>query len=187
MLAPSPFIFNAQKHHAGALHDFIQAYDQPLEELHQEVVTIGSALMDLYYGPLSVKQICTETTILLQEANVWEKQAFHSWLTSNNGFQALTLSDRSTWVLRWGEDPQRHIHIHPGRYSSTTMRIKAGTLMTAIGIAIYRKQHPEDAIDRTVLNQIRSTYLKLSPVKSGQLNDRLVRLLDTWQCSIKPA
>lgn len=187
MLVPSPFIFNVQKHHAGALYDFIQAYDRPLEQLYQEVITIGGALMDLYYGPLAVEQICTETRLILQNANLWEKQAFHSWLKTNGGFQALTLSDGSTWVLRWGEDPQRHIHIHPGRYSSTTMRIKAGTLMTGIGIAIYRKQNPEQGINRTVLNQIRSTYLKLSPVKNEQLNERLVRLLNIWQCPIKPA
>ena len=186
MLVPPPFIFNVQKHHAGALYDFVQAYDQPLEQLHQELLTIGSALMDLYYGPLSVPQICAETTLILQKDNRWEKQAFYSWLKSNDGFQALTLSDDSTWVLRWGEDPQRHIHIHPGRYSPTTMRIKAGTLLTAIGIAIYRKTNPGQAIDRALLNQIRSTYLKLSPVKSGQLNKRLVQLLDIWNTPIKP-
>lgn len=187
MLAPPPFIFNARKHHAGALYDFIQGYDRPLENLHLEVRTIGSALMDLYYGPLSVQQICTETTLILQDADLWEKQNFQSWLNTNSGFRALTLSDDSTWVLRWGEDPKRHIHVHPARYSSTTMRIKAGTLMTAIGIAIYCKKNPGPAIDRTALNRIRSIYLKLSPVKSGQLNERLLQLLEIWNCPVKPA
>lgn len=187
MLVTPPFTFNVQKHHAGALYDFIQSYDQPLEELHLELQAIGSALMDLYYGPLSVIQICTEIKANLHDSGQWNKEAFLSWLNTNDGFQSLHLTDGSAWVLRQGEDSERYIHIHPGRYSPNTMRIKAGTLMTAIGIAIYHQANPRQAIDLATLNQIRSIYLKLSPVKSSQLNERLVQLLAIWNYPIKPA
>ena len=138
---------------------------RPLTGLRKELLSIGDGLMDVYYGPLLPEQICREVEQQLTLAGHWEYSRFSDWLQANKGFRTITLSDDSEWVLREGHEAERYIHIHPGRYAMHTFRIKAGTLKTAIGAVLFQQQEKR-SLTLDLLNQLRTEYLDLSPVKT---------------------
>lgn len=157
MNAPAPFLFNPLKHHLAYIQRYIIETTPSL--LSENLLKIGGSQMDLYTGRLAIEEICQQIKLQLFADNAFDRVSFQKSL--KRGYQKLTLSDDSKWILRTGNDPDRYIHLHPGRYSPHSIRIKASTLKTVIGcLVIYGKSD----IDLLKINQVRTEVLGLSPV-----------------------
>ncbi|RME86518.1 MAG: hypothetical protein D6785_03175, partial [Planctomycetota bacterium] len=79
-----------------------------------------------------------------------------------------TISDGSQWVLREGKeelissyDLQTFVHIHPGRFSPHTFRIKVNTLKTALVYVFYLMTGEKEGLE--LFHFVRKS-LQLSPV-----------------------
>ena len=175
---PRPILFNCIKHHTGFIKSEIKSSKYERESLRNKIVVIGDSQMDLYFGSISPIEICNEVIEQLKENGVLEKEKYKRWLKSGGkDFQAFTLSDASVWTLRLADDTQRYVHIHPGRHSPQTVRVKANTLKTAIAVLIYAKQLSKNKIDVEALNEVRKEILGEPPVKSLEKSEGLVKIL----------
>lgn len=154
---------NCWKHHAGFIKEQIKLADD-IDQLARQSRVIGKGLMDLYFGMITPTEICKIISSQLSPAII--KSEYLNWLKEEgNDFRLLKLSDESIWVLRMGDDNEKFIHIHPARYSPFTLRVKAGSLKTAICASAWNNLNYV-SIDLNVINKIRIEYLNLSPVKS---------------------
>ncbi|EJF10325.1 MULTISPECIES: hypothetical protein [Pontibacter] len=162
---PAPILFHPLKHHLGYIREFIKEQATAEEAaLVAQLKTIGSSQLDLYLGELLTQQIAYETILYLQKHQILEPEAFQTYLSSNKAdYRVITLSDESSWVLRWGIVEGRHVHLHPARYSQHTIRVKANTLKTAIAakMAALRNQQPPNL---QMINRVRQQWLNLPPV-----------------------
>lgn len=165
---PPPFLFNIWKHHAGAIGtsiaEFVARGEEGMEQLRVQIAVIGAALMDLYTGNLSVEQICGEILESLQKNGVLVESAYQRWLRQQGGFAVVSLSDTSRWVLREGVAGNRFVHIHPGRWSPHTIRVRANLLKTAVMVHAWCRLHGESPWDIEIINRIRRDWLDLPPV-----------------------
>src|SRR5262245_2570621 len=132
---PPPVLFNTWKHHAGFLRcrlaQIARGDDDALANLPAELRVVGTDLMDLYVGSQTPADIACAVVALLQHH--LEPASFRTWLEQTGGFAVLTLAtDRSRWVVRWGDDPDRYVHLHPARRSPHTRRVRANVLKTAV-------------------------------------------------------
>lgn len=132
-------------------------------ELQAGIKKIGTNQMDMYEGMLSIGQIEDEIMTILHSKALSTIQAYRAWIRQGGGFRTVELSDSSVWILREGESDAAYIHIHPGRYSPATFRVKASPLKAAIYIR-HLGLSP-DSIDTELINHIRVRWLGLSPVK----------------------
>jgi hypothetical protein len=153
--------FNALKHHLNEIRKFINA---PPDNYIEILETIGASLPDVYIGILSIEKICTEITGQLTRMNVLDKQSYLKWVDTTGGYRKIELSDGSKWILRISENEKFYIHIHPGRYSPYSIRLKAGALKTTICFLINSKMSKKINISTQQINQARNT-LGLSPIK----------------------
>lgn len=158
-------LFNGLKHHRQSIQEFIQMYAiRELPLLSQALTAIGNSQMDLYLGNLTETEIFTEVLLQLTRLEALHEEAYRQFLQPHH-YQTIDLCDGSRWVLRLGKHRGQYIHIHPGRYSPHTLRVKATTLKTAIAVQIWHKEHPEP-LDTVVLNRLRKETLGLSPVRT---------------------
>ena len=161
----APILFNSLKHHCHALRCFIRKYDTSrLAGLPALLLTIGDSQMDLYYGNLAEAVICQEVIDYLMAHNALSQPDYRQFLLPSH-YKTIVLSDTSQWILRLGEKENLHVHIHPGRYSPHTVRVKASTLKTATALLIWQKHNPGTP-DTATLNYIRKDVLQLSPVRN---------------------
>jgi hypothetical protein len=166
---PPPVLFNPWKHHAGALRrriaEVAAAGPAALGELAPQLLVIGTELMDLYAGPLSPAAIAAAVLSRLEAEGRLEAGAYWDWLEANRGYRVLTLpADGSAWVLRQGEEGGRYVHLHPGRRTPHTHRVRANVLKTAVMALAYAAAHGGDPLDVGLINRVRREYLGLSPV-----------------------
>jgi hypothetical protein len=150
-----------------------------LEELKFYLLKIGESQMDLYIGKYSPKEIATQIIDPLKRKKVFSLKPYQNWLDKEEKkYQLIGLKDKSMWTLRLGEEPERYVHIHPGRYSPHTIRVKATTLKTAIMILCY-KQHGEiKSIETETVNFIRKKYLNEPPIKTFANTSGLRRMIN---------
>ena len=133
---PIPITFNPQKHHFAFLKNQLQKWKKmDWKEIQSELLSIGSNLLDLYFGKLSVNEICEECIDLLHKNNLTQKDDFFVWLKPND-YRKIELSDHSLWVIKKGLDPLFFIHIHPAKQSPYTIRVRATTLKTVLALQI---------------------------------------------------
>ena len=93
--------------------------------------------MDLYLGSLNPRQISNEIINKIKNFGLYTYIKYRKWLSEEGKqYKQIDLSDTSVWMLRFGNEKDRYIHIHPGRYSPNTMRVKAKTLKTAIAVNV---------------------------------------------------
>jgi hypothetical protein len=166
---PPPVLFNPWKHHAGALRRRIgeaaRTGPAALAALAPQLLVIGTELMDLYTGVLSPADIGTAIITQLRAEGRLDPDAYRAWLTENRGYRMLTLpADASAWVLRFGEEGGRFVHVHPGRWTPHTRRLRANVLKTAVVALAYAGAHGGDPLDVALINRVRRDYLGLSPV-----------------------
>lgn len=173
---PRPVLLNCWKHHAGYIRDRIkQADENSLSELIKQIKVIGDGLMDLYYGNMSPGEI--SRFILSEIKPDITKEGYLEWIkNSGKDFRILSINDGSVWTLRYSENDERFIHIHPGRYSPLTLRVKASTLKTAITAAGWKIIHNQEP-DLKIINLLRTEYLSLSPVKDKYSIPAILKIL----------
>jgi hypothetical protein len=162
---PLPVLLNPWKHHAGALRQRIAACanDNDLNQIARQSVVIGTDLMDLYVGNLTPSAIAEQVLKVLSNEYLLAFDAYRNWLTATGGYRSLPLDDQSLWVLRLGAQPGRYVHIHPGRRSPHTRRVRANMLKTAVIVLAHVQVHGGDPYDVRLINEVRQR-LGLSPV-----------------------
>jgi hypothetical protein len=162
-------LLNVHKHHAGFLRERIRSAvvtgPAGLQPLADELVVVGSKLMDLYHGPFSPHEIADRVLVNLRTASRDAIVEFRSWVESGGGYQTIEFpEDLSRWVLRMGDEPDRFVHVHPARYSPFTIRVRANVLTTAVLAIAYSAMRGGDPTSRSVVNAVRRDYLALAPV-----------------------
>jgi len=170
---PAPLCFNPWKHHAGwlrqRLRDVAGADDLPA--LARQLIVLGTDLMDLYHGPLATVEIASGVLARLAEEGHLEADAFRAWVEAASGYGLVTLpADGSRWVLRQAPPP-RYAHLHPGRNSPHTVRVRAPVLKTAVMALAHVRVFGGDPLDRATLNAVRREYLGLPPLGKGPSAD----------------
>ncbi len=162
-LLPFPVLFNPWKHHAGWVRERIA--DSPdLDALAEELLVVGTRLMDFYTGPLPLETLADRLTSLLRDLDRLEFPAFRDWLSPTGFGMVEVAEDGSRWTLRLGDELGRYIHLHPGRYSPNTVRIQANSLKTAVMAHTAARHTGESPTSLTIVNHVRKRYLDLPPV-----------------------
>lgn len=177
---PKPVLFHPLKHHLGYIREFISSqYDVEEEQLKAWLRTIGSSQPDLYLGKLTPPQIADETSLYLQQRGALEREAYRLYLlASGSDYRMITLSDGSTWVLRWGLVAERHMHLHPARYSQHTTRVKANVLKTVIAALLAMKRMGITELNLALINRVRTQWLDLAPLKHYKPDEGLGRMIN---------
>ncbi|MCC9168037.1 hypothetical protein [Pontibacter harenae] len=178
-LLDEPLLFHPLKHHLSYIKSFIKTSSTtPNNKVVQALRTIGSSQLDLYVGQLTLPQLSQELLLHLRQQNLLTAAAFYRYLTKHGtDYYTVTLSDTSTWILRWGNVTDRYVHLHPGRYATNTVRVKANNLKTAIAVAIANRQTGTPAINLHLINQVRKDWLALPPLKTLTAEDGSLKLL----------
>lgn len=131
---PGPFKFSPFKHHLGYLTGILGS-TRP-EEVAGRLELICNNYVDLYTGHLTVTEICSSLAGQLKSGHNFSPEEFSGWLARSVGYRKLVLADRSEWIVRLGEDPERYVHIHPSREGAYTIRTKGATLKTICMIRV---------------------------------------------------
>jgi len=163
-----PFKLNCWKHHAGFIAKQIKQIksEEELRNIPSLLLKIGESQMDLYLGKLTPFEITGFTKNFLKENEVFKYESYEQWLFSEGKeYRLITLPDKSTWTLRMGNQKENYIHIHPGRYSVHTIRVRALTLKTAVCLLFWAKAHGGSPFEVPLVNEIRKEYLNASPLK----------------------
>lgn len=166
---PEPFRFNPLKHHLEYIRGFVTGMipDNQSEinpDLASQLRHLGGSVMDIYYGLMTVEQICNEIHRLMMIGDHTSRDSFSDWAgNSHDSFRLMTLRDGSVWTLKYHNDHRRFVHIFPSRMSPFTFRVKANTLRSAIVYYIYIGK---DYITADDLNKARE-ITGLSPVREA--------------------
>ncbi|MBL8794861.1 MAG: hypothetical protein JNM56_13210 [Planctomycetia bacterium] len=167
--APSPILFNAYKHHAGILRQRIQqtvaAGPAGLDDFARELVVLGTELMDLYHGRCTPTEVGEQVLVRLSADQRFAFPEFRDWISAGGGYQVIELPvDQSRWVLRLGEEGGRYVHLHPGRWSPQTCRVRANVLKTALLVLADVGLHGGEPLALPRVNAVRQRYLGLAPL-----------------------
>jgi len=177
---PEPFQFNTLKHHLLFIKEFIsiRLYENKTPEINslvKELKHIGTSVMDIYTGSLTVSKIIYEAGFYLKSNNLGDESAYSEWTgKSFNDFRIISLSDSSQWILKYHDDRTRYVHLFPVRKSPHSFRIKASTLKSAI---LYYIITGKDFISREDLNKARE-LLELSPVKNSAETNAITKMIE---------
>lgn len=175
-----PVKLNCWKHHARFIKEQIQLVknEHELDSLPKLLLKIGESQMDLYLGEINPKQVSDFIIDYLEENITFGYPSYKKWIcTGRKEYQLVTLPDSSIWTLRLGDEEERYVHIHPGRYSAYTIRVRALTLKTAICILVWIRINGGSLFDTSMVNHIRKKFLDASPLKSVPTQSGLGRLL----------
>ena len=115
----------------------------------------------------------------LQTLDIQDKEKYGKWIiASGKDYREFTISDGSVWVLRQGTEKEKYVHIHPGRYSPVTIRVKSGPLKTVMMVLAFQSVTGKKATnDLETINSIREEFLRESPVKSLNATHGINRVL----------
>lgn len=161
-----PVTFNPFKHHFG----FLKAQTDKWKKQYWEVVKndlnlIGNNMIDLYCGNLKVEEIIEACFNFAMKKNITDAGSLQEWLFPKE-FKKIKLSDHSEWVVRQGLNSANFLHIHPAKYSPSTIRIRASVLKTVLALKILEVRPENNNLPLQLVNRIRKEKLGLSPVKS---------------------
>jgi hypothetical protein len=189
-----PILFNLLKHHLGYMKDFIDDMIASLPNWGHEILNhqsvsdylkggvlshgltkIGTTVMDVYAGTLSVYRICDEISDYLSNHNLKDFEKYSVWTGRDpESYRIITLSDESEWTLKFHNDNKRYVHTFPARNSRFTFRVKGNTLKSAL---IYLILIGKDMITSEDLNKVRP-YLGLSPLKDVIDAEAIVEMIE---------
>jgi hypothetical protein len=137
--------------------------------------------MDWYIGDLWPGALGERILEMLRAEGREKLGPFRAWVEAGDGYRVVTLEDGSRWVLGLGDEMGRYIHLHPGRWSPHTLRVKAPVLKTAVVALAHAGVHGGEPTDRELVNEVRRLYLDLPPLGSELDADlglgRVVRVL----------
>jgi hypothetical protein len=177
---PEPFRFNPLKHHLSYLRDFVNIREDrqgrnDITGLIKELKSVGTSVMDVYTGSLTISTICREIAGYLEIRKLDKPGEFAEWTGKrNNNFRTMVLSDTSQWILKYHNDLSRFVHIFPARMSPLSFRVKANTLKSAILYIIYIGK---DYISSKDLNRARKLS-DLSPVKDTAEAEAITEMIE---------
>ena len=181
---PLPINFNCWKHHAGFIRKQIESVKaaKDLDQLKVYLLKIGESQMDLYFGENSPTNISEQMHDYLHRKKIFSAKLYKDWLSKDGmDYQLVELKDKSIWILRLGDDAERYVHIHPGRYSPNTVRVKATTLKTAIFLLCFERLSEIKSFETETVNSIRKKYLDEPPLKLFSTASGLGRLIDLFR------
>ena len=163
-----PVMFNTYKHHAGSLRarlDSLTPGDVAgFADALRAADVLGTRLMDLYTGSATPRELSEWACETLAETGRLDPEAFRAWIAVGEGYAVLAHPDGSRWVLRAGDDENRHVHLHPARWSPSSVRVKATVLKTAYVVLAYTRTQGGDPLDRATIDAVRSAHLGLPPL-----------------------
>lgn len=183
---PEPFLFNPLKHHLGYIREFINSRTdgesiEDIEEIIKRLKHLGTSVMDIYSGPLSVNATCMEIEEFLRDKDLLKEKSFSGWTGIKiSEFKIIILSDSSKWTLKYHNSETRFVHIFPARSvndgsgSLSAFRVKSNTLKTAV---LYNIIIGKDYINKEDLNKVR-ILLGLSPVKNTTDSETVLEMID---------
>jgi hypothetical protein len=179
-------LFNAWKHHAGALQrsirEFATAGEAGLRALATQLVVQGHELMDLYLGTLTPVEIATESLRQLAAASVLVLELYRVWIEEGSGYRELTFpADGSRWVARLGDIGGRYVHVHPARWAPLTRRVRANVLKTAVLVNAAALNRGINPLEVRLVNEIRRDFLGLSPVPALPAGQGLASVITLLQ------
>jgi len=180
---PPPINFNCWKHHAGFIKNQIESVKEvkDLDQLKVYLLKIGGSQMDLYFGDYCPEKISEKILDDLHRKKIFSVKQYQDWLAEDGKqYQLVELKDKSIWTLRLGDDAERYVHIHPGRYSPNTVRVKARTLKIAIFLLCFEQIGEIKSFETETVNNIRKKYLEEPPLKSFSKASGLGRLIDLF-------
>jgi hypothetical protein len=181
---------NCWKHHARTVHARVAAAvasgEATVRALPRRLLQVGAGLMDLYLGRLSPESIARESLEWLDALGVAGAPQYRDWLASRGGYAAVDLSDTSRWVVREAPVLDRHVHIHPARYSPHSVRVRANLWKSAIVVLAWASLRSLDPLDVGTVNEARTELLGLSPVKSVREDAGLGELLERFRSTLGP-
>ncbi|MGM0648747.1 MAG: hypothetical protein ACQESZ_10235 [Bacteroidota bacterium] len=67
------------------------------------------------------------------------KEQYTGWIRQQDMYFTFRLSDGSDWLMREGNDKERYIHIHPGKNSRQSRRIKSRSLAIFMAMLYYSR------------------------------------------------
>jgi hypothetical protein len=173
----SPVKFNAHKHHFRFLLNEIETWKTlDWKQVESKLLGIGENLLDFYTGELSVENICEDCIHYFNSKKINDIISFSDWLNPYE-YRKIVLKDSSEWVIKNGNDPGRYIHIHPAKQSPHTIRVRAATLKTVVALMIkntFISMQMNENLQ--TVNNIRTTYLQLSSIKSLQHGKGILKL-----------
>jgi hypothetical protein len=138
--------------------------------------------MDLYFGEDTPVKISEQILDYLHSKKLLSSGQYQDWLAEDGKlYQLVELRDKTIWTLRLGDDAERYVHIHPGRYSPNTVRVKATTLKTAIFLLCFEQLGEINFFETETVNNIRKKYLDEPPLKSFSKASRLGSLMDLFR------
>jgi len=178
---PLPVNINCWKHHVRFIKGQTESITEikHLDELKKQLLQIGESQMDLYYGSYSPAEVSEQIISSLKRNKICSSEEYKEWLKKDGkDYQLLKLKDKSVWTLRLSEELNRYVHIHPGRYSTSTIRVKATTLKTAIMTLCYKQLGEIKSIETEAVNFIRKKYLNEPPIKSFSIASGLGRIVN---------
>lgn len=177
--------YNIVKHHAISFSDAILRWrNEGLPKAIEEIQALGSNQIDIYTGLLTPGQMMDEICETLSGKKILSRAMLEVWL-GKPGYKTISLSDGSRWVIREGTDPDKFIHVHPGRNQPLIRRVRASHLKTGLLICLIDPGQPSSngEWDTPDLNKIRKNLLGLSPVRSASECVKLsetCRLVREW-------
>lgn len=176
---PEPFLFNPIKHHLGYMKEFINQNidrtDTDLRQLTHSIKHIGSSVMDIYTGDLSIRSICMEIRELLIKKKITGQKEYAEWAgIKTECYRKVCLSDGAQWTLKFHNNAERYVHLFPARNSSNTFRVKSNTLKSAL---IYNIIIGKDLVTGYDLNKVRP-LLGLSPVKDAADTEAILEMIE---------
>jgi hypothetical protein len=181
---PEPVLFNPLKHHIGFIREFIVNETDKTKNDFQDCIRklkhLGTSVMDVYAGGLSINNICREVELFLEHKILISRESYSLWAGENmDKFRIITLSDGSQWTLKYHDNEKRFVHIFPARNSQHSFRVKANRLKSAI---LYIILIGKDFITVDDLNKVRS-MLGLSRMKDNADNMATTEMIEILRIS----
>jgi hypothetical protein len=182
---PVPVLFNGWKHHAALLRERIadigRAGPTALAALPEQILVMGTELMDVYTGTRTPADIAANVLAMLTAEGKLAVESYGPWVVENGGYRTLTFPDDSTvWVLRFAEE-ERYVHLHPGRWTPETRRVRANVLKTAVLALAHTAVHGGDPRDVKLVNRLRVEHLALPPMREIVGEQGLGTIIDLLQ------
>lgn len=178
--SPLPYRFNPWKHHLHWVSHQIEEIRKTGEVgkhniMIDSIKAINSNQVDVYTGPFTPLELIAKINDILIKQGIIERHQLIVWL-DKKGYQLISLSDSSNWVIREGKEETQYIHFHPARNSPNAVRIHGNSWKTALIINLLYSD--KEDLSLTEINNIRRKYLNLSPIKDLEGSLRLQSALD---------
>lgn len=176
-------LFNPLKHHLlFQIHSILDEQSRTIDNFLRIKKFIGTGPMDLYTGEMPVPEIMNHCKMIANTENLFNAKAYKNWLraeSADKDYRLLEFPDGSTWVFRLGKHPKRFMHIHPGRNSEKSIRIKPNTLKTIIAI-IFEHGFMTEMPTIEQISNVREKYLELEPLDENENIQAIVNLLQIF-------